>query len=62
MVAVDEERKIITAAEMDKMTPQERADAIDARSVRSWDEVPQEFKESVFARARELGAQLSGDD
>jgi hypothetical protein len=28
-------RKIITAAEMDKMTPQERADVVDASIVRS---------------------------
>jgi hypothetical protein len=31
--------KIVTAAEMDRMTPQERADAVDASIIRSWDDV-----------------------
>lgn len=34
---------VITAAEMDKMTPQERADAVDAGVIRSRDEVDEDF-------------------
>jgi ActR/RegA family two-component response regulator len=48
-------RRIITAAEMDRMTPQERADAVDASEVRSWDEVPESVKARVSETARRLG-------
>jgi len=54
-------RKVITAAEMDKMTPQERADAVDASIVHSWDEVDPKFRDRVVQRAREL-ANTYGDD
>jgi hypothetical protein len=50
-----EPRKIITAADMDRMTPQERADAVDASEVRSWDDVPETLKARVFKTARQLG-------
>jgi hypothetical protein len=49
--------KITTAAEMDRMTPQERADAVDAALVRSWDDVPEPFRSEVLATARSLGEQ-----
>ena len=52
-------RKIITAAEMDKMTPQERADAVDASIVRSWDDVTPEFRDRVLARAKQLADELN---
>ncbi len=51
-------RKIITAAEMDKMTPQERADAVDSATIRSWDDVPEPFRSEVLATAKELGERL----
>jgi hypothetical protein len=54
-VTMAEPRKIITAAEMDQMTPQERANAVDASEVRSWDEVPETLKAKVFETARRLG-------
>jgi hypothetical protein len=54
-------RKVITAAEMDKMTPQERADAVDASLVHSWDEVDPPFRDRVMQRAQEL-AKTFGDD
>ena len=53
-----EQRRIITAAEMDKMTPQERADAIDASIVRDWGDVDPEFRARVMKRAAELGDEL----
>jgi hypothetical protein len=52
---MSEEAKVITAEELDKMSPQERADAVDAGIVRSWDEVPKAFKEKVLSTARLLG-------
>ena len=50
-----EPRPNISAADMDKMTPQERADAVDASEVKSWDEVPPAVKARVFETARRLG-------
>jgi hypothetical protein len=49
--------KIITAAEMDRMTRQERADAIDAAIIRSWDDVSESFRDEIFATAKMLGEQ-----
>jgi hypothetical protein len=46
---------------MDAMTPQERADVIDASVVRSWDEVDPRFRERALATARSLDA-LRNDD
>lgn len=46
--------RIITAAEMDRMTPQERADAVDASIVRTWDDVDPGFRERIVRRAAEL--------
>jgi len=50
--------KIINAAEMDKMTPQQRADAVDSATIRSWDDVPEQFRSEVLATAKELGERL----
>ena len=46
---------------MDAMTPQERADAIDAATVRNWDDVDPDFREEILATARQLGTQRRGD-
>lgn len=46
---------------MDGMTPQQRADVIDASVVRSWDEVDPEFRAQALATARWLDAQRNGD-
>ena len=54
-------QKIITAAEMDAMTPQQRADVVDASVVRSWDEVDPEFCEQALETARWLNAQHRND-
>ena len=53
--------EIITAAEMDKMTPQQRADAIDASIVHRWDEVDPAFRQRVEQRAAELAQALGAD-
>lgn len=44
-------------AEMDAMTPQQRADLIAASVVRSWDEVDPAFREQALEAARVLNAQ-----
>ena len=54
-------RKVITAADMDAMTPQERADAVDAGTVRNWDDVDPDLREEILATARQLGTQRRGD-
>ncbi len=53
----DNAKTIITARDMDKMSPQQRADAVDAATARSWDEVPEAFRSEVLAAAQELGQQ-----
>lgn len=40
LMGVATPRLIITAAEMDKVTPQQRADAVDSATIRAWDDVP----------------------
>lgn len=52
---------IVTAAEMDRMSPQERADTVDAGTVTSWDDVNPDFRDEVFETARRLGAQRRSD-
>ena len=49
-----EERPFISAADLDRMTPQERADAFNASILHSWDEVPEPFRSKVFAEIDEL--------
>jgi hypothetical protein len=53
--------EIITAAEMDKMTPQQRADVVDASIVHRWDEVDLAFRRRVEQRAAELAKTLGAD-
>ena len=48
--------RIVTATEMDKMTPEQRADVVDIAMVQSCDDVPEPFKSRVLAIASELGA------
>ena len=54
-------RKVITAADMDAMTPQERADAVDSATVHNWDDIDPDFREEILATARQLGTQRRGD-
>lgn len=53
----DDAETIITAADMDKMSPQQRADAVAAATTRSWDDVPEPFRSEVLATAQALGKQ-----
>lgn len=45
---------VVTAAQFDAMSPQERADAVEAGVIRSWDDVDPAFRRRVETRAREL--------
>ena len=62
MLRLVEERKFISAADMDRMTPNERADAVNASICHSWDEVPEPFRSRVLARAQELAKRFERDD
>ena len=53
----DSSKMVMTAAEMDKMTPQQRTDAVTAATAQSWEEVPEPFQSEVLATARALGEQ-----
>lgn len=46
---------------MDRMTPLERAAAVDASIVRDWDQVPAEFRRKVEETAKQLSATLRSD-
>jgi hypothetical protein len=54
-------RKIVSAAEMDKMSPQERADAVDAGILRDWNDVEPKFRRVIEERAQQLAAHLRPD-
>ena len=62
MLRLVEDRKFISAADMDRMTPNERADAVNASVCRTWDEVPEPFRSKVLARADELAQRFRTDD
>ena len=49
--------RIVTAADLERMTPQERADVIDASVVTDWNDVPESFRTQIDATARRLGEQ-----
>jgi hypothetical protein len=50
--------RIVTAQELDQMTPDERAAAFDERIVRNLDDLPSEFRARVEARGRQLAEEL----
>ncbi len=53
-----EPKKLITAADMDTMTPQERADAVDAAVCRDWEAVDPDFRRRALDEVREVNARL----
>lgn len=53
--------EFVTVGDMEAMTPQQRADAVAAHTVRSWDEVPADFRRVVNETALRLGEQLRKD-
>ena len=57
-----EGRPFISAADMDRMTPQERADAVNASICRTWDDVPEPFRSKVLAEIDEMARRFEHDD
>lgn len=62
MIGLMAQRRLITAADMDRMSPQERADAVDAATCRTWDDVPEPFRSEVLATAAELAIRFERGD
>ena len=49
--------RIVTAADLEALTAQERNELVDASVVLSWDDVPETFRSEIQAMARHLGDQ-----
>ena len=62
MLRLVEERKFISAADMDRMTPNERADAVNASICHSWDDVLEPFRTQVLETARGFAQRFKLDD
>jgi len=52
-----DERAILSAEELDAMTPDERAQAFRDRIVTDPDELPDEFRRKIYSRAKQLGTE-----
>lgn len=50
------ERKLITATELEEMTPDQRAAVVNERIVTDLDELPPEFRAKVMATGQKLAA------
>lgn len=53
-----EREKLITAEELDRMTPDQRAAVVRDSIVTDWDDVPADFRRKVEATAAQLAASL----
>ena len=47
-----EKPPFLSIEEMEALTPNERVEAVKERIVTSWDEVPEDFRNRIFSRAR----------
>ena len=57
-----EERKFISAADMDRMTPNERAEAVNASICHSWDDVPEPHRSKFLAEIDEFEKRFGARD
>ena len=57
-----EDRKFISAADMDRMTPNERAEAVIAATCHSWDDVPEPFRAKILAEIDEMATRFPRRD
>ena len=62
MLRLMQERTFISAADMDRMTPNERADAVNASICRTWDEVPEPFRSTILAEIDEMAKRFERRD
>lgn len=54
LVFVSSDRQLVTAAQLDAMSPNERAAALGEHLVTDFAELPEEFRERVLATGRRL--------
>lgn len=54
--------RLITAAELDKMTPDQRAAVFAERTVTNLDDVPEAFRQTIISTAERLSAELDSHD
>lgn len=59
LLGVSADRKLVTAAELDAMSPDERAAVISERIVTDLDELSPEFRDRVLATGRRLAVERS---
>ena len=57
-----EGRQFISAADMDRMTPNERADAVKASVCLTWDEVPEPHRSKFLAEIDEMAKRFQQRD
>lgn len=57
-----EKREILTAEELDAMTPDQRARAFRDRIVTDPEELPEEFRDQVYETAKRLGAKRADQE
>ena len=57
VVAMAGQCKILTAEELDAMTPDQRARAFRNRIVTDPEEIPEDFRDQVFETAKRIGAE-----
>ena len=50
-----DKRELLTAAQLDEMTPNERMDAFEQRVITNLDDLPEEFRDQVTNTAGRLG-------
>ena len=58
-VAVGKNRDVLTATELDELSPSERAQAVKEGVVEDLDQIPEGFRRQVEATARRLSAALN---
>ncbi|MCW2752356.1 MAG: hypothetical protein JWR83_3466 [Aeromicrobium sp.] len=56
LVPVSESMHLVTAADMDGMTPAQRASIVDGSVVRDWSAVPADFRQQIEETASRLVA------
>ena len=54
-------RKVVSAAEMDAMSPEERAAVVESGVLRDWNEVEPNFRRVVEEKAQRIAATLRSD-
>ena len=57
VVPMADKHKILTAEELDAMTPDQRARAFRDRIVTDPEELPEDFRDQIFETAKRLGAE-----